>query len=61
MPTVTCWQLECLYNVDGKCRAADIEFDPEEGCLTVEMRDGDDDDGDVDWDGGGMHLLTDED
>jgi hypothetical protein len=38
MPRIICWQTECRYNVDGRCRAQEIEYDPADGCLTVELR-----------------------
>jgi hypothetical protein len=36
MPRVICWQRDCLYNVHGRCRAEEIEYDPDDGCLTQE-------------------------
>jgi len=36
MPRVICWQKDCLYNVHGRCRAEEIEYDPDDGCLTQE-------------------------
>ena len=59
MPAVTCWQLDCLYNADGGCRAEQIEYDPAEGCLTMTPRpvlDDADDEGDS-WEHRGLHLL----
>jgi len=38
MPRVICLQLDCLYNRDGRCRAEEIEYDPNDGCLTMEPR-----------------------
>jgi hypothetical protein len=61
MPRVVCWQADCLYNVDGKCRAVEIEFDPVDGCLTMALRDGTDEvEEDDTWERGGMHVMTDE-
>ena len=63
MPRVICWQLDCLYNVDGKCRATEIEFDPADGCQTMQPRadadEADEEEGEA-WEGQGMHLLDDE-
>jgi hypothetical protein len=64
MPRVTCWQMDCLYNANGKCRAVEIEYDPADGCLTMEPRSGADEpeeEEDTDgWERRGMHLLEDE-
>ncbi|MBM4432186.1 MAG: hypothetical protein FJ026_17830 [Chloroflexi bacterium] len=63
MPRVICWQMDCLYNVDGRCRAEEIEYDPADGCLTTEPRPGLDDldeDEEEGWQRSGMHLLDDE-
>ena len=58
MPRVTCWQTECRYNVDGRCRALEIEYDPADGCLTVELRDDvEEADEEERWEKGGMHLM----
>jgi hypothetical protein len=59
MPTVRCWQLDCLYNADGSCRAEEIEYDPAEGCLTMTPRPGvgDADDEEDSWERGGLRLL----
>jgi hypothetical protein len=61
MPRVICWQTDCLYNVDGRCRAQEIEYDPVDGCLTTELRDETEDaEGDEHWEKRGMHLLDEE-
>jgi hypothetical protein len=61
MPKIICWQTDCLYNVDGHCRAHEIEYDPVDGCLTTELREeGDEVEGEEKWEKGGMHLLGDE-
>jgi hypothetical protein len=38
MPRVMCYQTDCLHNADGRCRADEIEYDPVDGCLTLEPR-----------------------
>jgi len=52
MTRVICWQRDCLHNVHGRCRAEEIEYDPNDGCLTQEppldTEDSDDADED-DW------------
>jgi len=61
-PGITCWQTDCLYNVDGQCRAEEIEYDPSEGCLTMVTRLVPEDSEDEErWELGGMHLRRDED
>jgi len=61
MPKIVCWQMDCLHNVDGRCRAAEMEYDPIDGCLTMEPRP-DLNDAEEEPEGrGGMHLLGDED
>jgi len=61
VPRIVCYQMDCLYNVDGRCRAQEIEYDPADGCLTTELREeGDDGDEDERWEKGGMHLLDEE-
>jgi hypothetical protein len=59
MPVVVCWELDCLHNIDGRCRAAEIEYDPADGCLTMEPRLQLDDveDEEENWDSEGMRLL----
>ncbi len=37
MPRVRCYQMECVYWKGGFCQAAEIEVDPDEGCLTFEL------------------------
>jgi hypothetical protein len=63
MPRVVCWQTDCLYNANGKCRAVEIEYDPSDGCLTTVPRSGaeevEEEDGER-WEKRGMHLLEDE-
>ena len=64
MPRVVCYQTDCLYNANGKCRAVEIEYDPSDGCLTMEQRSGsdgpeDDEEGEG-WGRRGMHVLEDE-
>nr|MBC7245855.1 hypothetical protein [Chloroflexota bacterium] len=64
MPKVICWQTDCLYNVDGRCRAEEIEYDPADGCLTMEPRteldDSEDEEEEEHWERRGMHLLGEE-
>ena len=62
MPLVICWQLDCLHNTDGKCRADEIEYDPTDGCLTMEpqLQLDDSEDEEDDWDREGMRLLDEE-
>ncbi len=63
MPRVICWQTDCLYNVDGRCRAEEIEYDPADGCLTMEPRtelDELEDEEEEQWERRGMHLLDEE-
>lgn len=61
MPRIICYQMDCLYNVDGRCRAQEIEYDPADGCLTTELREeGDDVEEEERWEKGGMHLLDEE-
>jgi hypothetical protein len=63
MPSVVCWQMDCLYNVDGKCRAVGIEYDPSDGCLTMEPRaeiEEAEEEESEHWEGRGMHLLDEE-
>jgi len=60
MPKVICWQTDCLHNVDGRCRSAEIEYDPDDGCLTMEPRlnlEDQDEEEQEDWERGGMRLL----
>ena len=59
MPTVVCWQLDCLFNADGQCRAERIEYDPADGCLTVEPRleSTDADDEEEDWELSELRAL----
>lgn len=57
MPKITCYQTDCLYNVDGHCRAQEIEYDPVDGCLTTELREDGDESGEEHWEKGGMHIL----
>jgi hypothetical protein len=64
MPTILCWQTDCLHNADGRCRARQVEYDPVDGCLTLDPRieflDSDDAD-DEDRAHGRVHRLVDED
>jgi len=61
MPRIICWQMDCLYNVDGRCRAEEVEFDPADGCLTMEPRaESEDAEEEEHWERRGMHLLADE-
>jgi len=61
VPRIICYQMDCLYNVDGRCRAQEIEYDPADGCLTTELREeGDDVEEEERWEKGGMHLLDEE-
>jgi hypothetical protein len=59
MPLVICWQLDCLHNIDGKCRADEIEYDPSDGCLTMEphLHLDDSEDAEDNWDREGMRLI----
>ncbi len=61
MPRVVCWQLDCLYNADGRCRAEEIEYDPADGCLTMQPRQSstDADDEEEDWDHSGLRVVED--
>jgi len=62
MPSIVCWQTDCLYNVDGNCRAVAIEYDPSDGCLTMKARaelDEPEEESER-WEHRGMHLLEDE-
>jgi len=56
--------VDCLYNANGKCRAVEIEYDPSDGCLTMEPRAGleetEEEEGGERWEHRGMHLLEDE-
>ena len=61
MPRIICWQMDCLYNVDGRCRAEEIEYDPGDGCLTMQPRADAEEPDEEAWEGGGMHVLGDED
>lgn len=38
MTVVRCWQGDCKYWRDGFCRARQIEYDPDLGCMTMEER-----------------------
>ena len=59
MPKVICWEMDCLHNTDGRCRADEVEYDPYDGCLTLEpqldFQDSDDLD-DAGSGGGQMYL-----
>ena len=59
MPRVICWQVDCLHNADGRCRAEEVEYDPVDGCLTseprVELQDSQDAD-DAGWGRGRVYL-----
>jgi len=62
MPRIICWQTDCLYNIDGQCRAVEVEYDPADGCLTMEPRlvleEAEEEER---WERRGMHMLGDED
>jgi hypothetical protein len=61
MPKVICYQMDCLFNVDQKCRAQEVEFDPVDGCVTAELREeGEEQEGEEHLDKGGMHLVDEE-
>ena len=59
MPRVICYQEDCLHNIDGRCRSEEIEYDPSDGCLTMEPRLqlSDLEDEEEEWDRQGMSLL----
>jgi hypothetical protein len=62
MPKVICWQTDCLYNAHGHCRAEQIEYDPDDGCLTQEPRLNyeNPDQAEDDWEEEGSYLHADE-
>ncbi len=67
MPRVICWQLDCVHNIDGRCRSAEIEYDPNDGCLTMEPRVGlgapltsEEEEEEEGWEGRGIHVLGDD-
>ncbi|MBG7609380.1 MAG: hypothetical protein IZT55_00800 [Anaerolineae bacterium] len=35
MPKIRCLYLSCIHLEDNYCSAARVEFDPDEGCLTL--------------------------
>ena len=56
MPEIVCWQMDCLYNAHGRCRAEEMEYDPVDGCLTQEPRldfENPDEVDEEDWERGG--------
>ena len=64
MPRVICLQLDCLHNRDSRCRAEEIEYDPNDGCLTMEPRllmsapeRAEEEEEDEDWEHRGMRLV----
>ena len=63
MPRVICWQRDCLHNLHGRCRAEEIEYDPDDGCMTQEplLNPDEADDSDEDsWEMTGRLLQGDE-
>ena len=61
MPRIICWQLDCLYNVDAKCRAEEIEYDPADGCMTLQLREpAEEVEEEEGWERGGMHVTSDD-
>ena len=34
MPRIRCHYIDCVFLDEGYCAAAEVELDPEEGCLT---------------------------
>jgi hypothetical protein len=64
MTRVICLQLDCLHNRDSRCRAEEIEYDPDDGCLTMEPRlelgaaeRAEDEEEDEGWEHRGMRLV----
>jgi hypothetical protein len=49
MPRIRCHYIDCVFNEDGLCAAAAVEFDPDAGCQTfISSTDSPDKDDDVD-------------
>ena len=40
MPRIRCHYNDCVFNDDGYCSAAAVEFDPDTGCATYSPTDG---------------------
>ena len=39
MPRIICRYDVCVFNKDSQCTAKEIEYDPDQGCLTAQDRD----------------------
>ncbi len=48
MTRIRCRDRRCAFNKNGICISDEIEYDPDEGCLTLELR-ADVDDAEEEW------------